>query len=92
MVEILYFAEFKSITNKEKEKISLKDTNLMGLINYLIEKYPKMKSIIWDNNTKGLSDEISIAINHNIVSKKERSTIELSDDDVIALLMPVSGG
>jgi MoaD family protein len=92
MVEILYFAEFKSITNKEKESISLNNDNLMELIQFLIKKYPEMKSLIWDDKKNTINDEISIALNHNIINKETGLSTKLSKDDVIALLMPVSGG
>ena len=92
MVEVLYFAEFKSITNKEKEKFNFKSIRLSELINHIIQRYPKMQSLIFDDKTDAISDEISIAINHNILKKEEKSSIKLTENDVVAFLMPISGG
>jgi MoaD family protein len=92
LVEVLYFAEFKSIANKEKEKFNFESIRLLDLINHIIQKYPKMRSLIFDEKTDGMSDEISIAINHNILKKEEKTSIELTETDVVAFLMPISGG
>jgi len=91
IVEILYFAEFKDITRKEKEKFEISDGNLKALLNILFEKY-ELKSIIWDEKNQKIHSLISIIINNQAIHEKDPLLIEISDGDTIAFLLPVSGG
>ncbi|NVM35933.1 MAG: MoaD/ThiS family protein [Candidatus Lokiarchaeota archaeon] len=91
IVEILYFAEFKDITRKEKEKFEISDSNLMALLNILFEKY-ELKSIIWDEKNQKIHSLISIIINNQAIHEKDPLLIDVSDGDTIAFLLPVSGG
>ncbi|MFX1418787.1 MAG: MoaD/ThiS family protein [Promethearchaeota archaeon] len=91
IVEVLYFAEFKDITGKEKEKFELSDKNILGLLNLLFEKY-NLRSIIWDEKNQKIHNLISIIINSQSIYEKDPSLISLNDGDTIAFLLPVSGG
>jgi MoaD family protein len=91
IVEVLYFAEFKDITSKEKEKFELSDRNLLELLNLLFEKY-NLKNIIWDQKSQKIHNLISIIINNQSIHEKDPSLISLNDGDTIAFLLPVSGG
>ncbi len=91
IVEVLYFAEFKDITGKEKEKFEILDNNLEALLNILFEKY-KLRSIIWDEKNQKIHSLISIIINNQAIHKKDPLLIDISDGDTIAFLLPVSGG
>ena len=91
IVEILYFAEFKDITKKEKEKFEISDSNLKALLNILFEKY-ELKSIIWDEKNHKIHSLISIIINNQAIHEKDPLLIEIFDGDTIAFLLPVSGG
>ena len=92
MVEILYFADLKDITGKDKENINLNNNKLKELIHILINKYPPIKNLLWDEENQILKNIISIAINDSIIHNKDKLTIQLSDDDKVAFLLPVSGG
>ena len=91
-IEVLYFADLKDITGKDKETLNLKQNKLFELVDLLFEKYHPIKNLIWDDNRSSLRDMISIAINDSIIHEKNKLSINLSDGDKIAFLLPVSGG
>ena len=91
IVEVLYFAEFKDITGKEKEKFDLSENNLKELINLLIEKY-NFQHLLLDETTQKVQDHISIIINNEPVYETDPLLIEVNNDDIIAFLLPVSVG
>jgi len=91
IVEVLYFAEFKDMTGKEKEKFELSKNNLRELIDILLDKYP-IKTLIWDEQTKKVHNSISVIINNQAIHEKDPKLIDLNDGDTVAFLMPVSGG
>ncbi|MFX1366640.1 MAG: MoaD/ThiS family protein [Promethearchaeota archaeon] len=91
IIQILYFAELKEITKKEKEKFEISENNLKALLNILFEKY-ELKSIIWDEENQKIHNLISVVINNQVIHKKDPLTIDLNDGDTIAFLLPVSGG
>ena len=90
-VEVLYFAEFKSITGKEKEKFEISENNFLGLLKLLFEKYD-LENLIWDNKSKKIHNIISVVINNQAILEKDPSLISLNEGDTIAFLYPVSGG
>ena len=92
-VKVIYFAELKGITGKEKEKVKLKNNHLKELINLLIQKYgKKIQNLIWDEKAQVISSLISIIINNQAIHERDPSLIYLNDGDVIVFLMPVVGG
>ncbi len=92
IVEVLYFAEFKDITRKEKEKLELTNHNLKELIDVLLKKYSGLRELIWDEKFQKLSDSISVIINNQPFHGANISSKKLNDGDTIAFLLPVSGG
>ncbi|MHA2034941.1 MAG: MoaD/ThiS family protein [Promethearchaeota archaeon] len=93
IVEVLYFAEFKDITGKEKEQIEISDNQLKTLIEKLLVKYKlPLRNLLWDENTKNISDLISIIINSKPLLRNNPLLAEVNDGDVITFLTPVSGG
>ncbi|MFW9773412.1 MAG: MoaD family protein [Promethearchaeota archaeon] len=90
-VEVLYFAEFKEITRKEKEEFNLSSENLLDLLNLLFDKY-KLKDLIWDERCQKIHDMISIIINNQSIQEKNPLLISLKNGDKVAFLLPVSGG
>ena len=92
MVKVLYFAEFQKITGKNEEFIKLDNKALQNLVKILIQKYPHLKKLIWDNKKETLSDNISIIVNKTIVKHEKFLSTSLSEDDIISFLLPVSGG
>ena len=93
IVEVLYFAEFKDITGKEKEEFELLNNQLKTLIDLLLTKYKlPLRNLLWDENTQNISNLISIIINNQALLQENPLLSQINDGDVIAFLMPVSGG
>ncbi len=93
IVEVLYFAEFKDITGKEKEEFELSNNQLKSLIELLLEKYKlPLRNLLWDDNAQNISNLISVIINNQAVIQKNPLLTEVKDGDIIAFLLPVSGG
>jgi MoaD family protein len=92
MVEVLYFAKLKDITQKNEETFSLGNIKLTDLILTLIKKYPSLKDILWDENQYSLAPNIALAINHKLISVKHPQSLQLQESDTVAFLLPVSGG
>ncbi|MFX1454410.1 MAG: MoaD/ThiS family protein [Promethearchaeota archaeon] len=93
IVEVLYFAEFKDITGKEKEKFELSSNRLNELIDLLLGKYGlRLRKLLWDHRIQRISNLISIIINNKPLLQKNPLEAHLNDGDVIAFLTPVSGG
>jgi len=93
MVQVLYFADLKSITEKEKEHIILNEKkNLMHLTQQLIVKYPSLEKILLDSHNGDIKKSISIAVNHCIIDRQKIKLYRLNKDDKVAFLLPVSGG
>jgi MoaD family protein len=92
MVEVLYFAYIKDITQKSSEMISLQSCRVKDLVQELVARYPSLEGILWDEKSSSLKNSIAIAINHKMIPKDEYHSIELLENDKIAFLTPVSGG
>lgn len=91
IIQVLYFAEFKEITGKEKEEFNISSDNLQGLLNQLFEKYD-LKNLIWDEKSQKVHDLISIIINNQSIQEKNPLLVSLKNGDKVAFLLPVSGG
>jgi sulfur-carrier protein len=79
-IVILYFAFIKDITGVKFDLLELpSDISVKGLIEIILEKYPRLSNII---------NMIQISVNYKIV---DRDTI-LREGDEVALLPPISGG
>ena len=93
IVEVLYFAEIKDITGKEKERFELSDNQLKDLIELLLTKYKlPLRNLLWDEDTQNISNLISIIINNQALLQENPLLAQINDGDVIAFLMPVSAG
>ena len=91
-VKILYFAEFREITSLEEENFNLNNFTLKELIDLLIIKYPKMKTLLWDSKSNFLQNNISIILNNQAIRDQNLLSKSLKAGDIIAFLLPVSGG
>ena len=91
-VEILYFADFKDITGKDREFLELDENTVNGLTLKIFSKYNPLKNLIWDNEIKNLKGNISIVINDKLITDKNKGKIELIDGDKVAFLLPFAGG
>ncbi|GAG77528.1 unnamed protein product [marine sediment metagenome] len=91
-VEILYFADFKDITGKDREFLELKENTVEGLTSEILSKYNPLKNLIWDEEIKKLKGNISIVINDKLITDKNKGETELIDGDKVAFLLPFAGG
>lgn len=92
IVEVLYFAEFKDITGKENEELELSNQSLKDLIDLLLKKYHSLRKLVWDDKLQKLSNIISVIINNQSFHGENILSKQLNDGDIIAFLLPVSGG
>ncbi|TFG27342.1 MAG: MoaD/ThiS family protein [Promethearchaeota archaeon] len=92
VVEVLYFASIRDITQKESEFFDFEKKQLRDLVQSLIQKYESLHDILWDEDKACLKSNVSIAINHKIIQNKDLLSIELMEGDKVAFLLPVSGG
>ncbi len=90
-VEILYFAEIRDITGKEKEKFDDLQ-NLEELLQLLFKKYNTLKPFLRDEKSQKIHNIISVIINNQPIHERDPSLIQLKDGDTVAFLLPVSGG
>ncbi|TFF95684.1 MAG: MoaD/ThiS family protein [Promethearchaeota archaeon] len=91
-IEVLYFAELKEITGKEKEVLPLKDITIKELLKVLFGEYPQLKNLLWDEESEDIAQSISIAINHQIKKRNTTQEIILKEGSTLAFLLPISGG
>ncbi|MFY7670015.1 MoaD/ThiS family protein [Tenacibaculum sp. MEBiC06402] len=77
-MEIKYFGEIAERTNTTSQNISLEKKSLFELLSFLKDTY-------------GIdSNDIHIAVNHNLISKE--IDLEFDSGDEIAILSPFAGG
>ncbi len=91
-VEILYFADFKDITGKNREFLELKENTIEGLTSKILSKYNLIKNLIWNEEIKNLKGNISIVINDKLITDKNKGKMKLRDGDKVAFLLPFAGG
>ena len=91
-VEILYFADFKDITGKNREFLELKESTVEGLTSKILNKYNPIKNLIWNDEIKNLKGNISIVINDKLITDKNKGKTKLRDGDKVAFLLPFAGG
>ena len=79
-VKILYFSSIKDKLKKQAEELEIKEnTTIEELLTLLQEKYPEIKDIL---------SNVMIAVNEEYKEKK----YNLKNNDVVAIIPPVSGG
>jgi molybdopterin converting factor subunit 1 len=78
-IVVKYFAGLRDITGKESEILEIQGiTRVSELLSYLMKRYPELKK----------ASDIIVARNRAFVEEEA----EVSENDEIALLPPVSGG
>ncbi len=77
-MKVLYFAHLKEIININEEQITLnQDYSVLKFKQYLVEKHPELKD-----------ETFQVAVNEEFV----QDSSVITDQDVVALIPPVSGG
>ena len=86
-VRVKLFANFREAAEKEVE---LEAAKLDDLIQILVERYEKLKDLMFEDGK--LRDYVHIMVNGRHVNHLEGLETRLKDGDVVAIFPPVSGG
>ncbi|WP_299227663.1 molybdopterin converting factor subunit 1 [Sulfurihydrogenibium sp.] len=78
-VKVLYFSQVKDKIGKNEEEIEFEGKTLKDLVDVLAKKYPDIKDIL---------KRSMFAVNESY----ETMDYNLQDNDMIAIIPPVSGG
>jgi len=78
-VKVLYFSQVKDKVGKNEEEIEFEGKTLKDLVDVLVNKYPDIKDIL---------KRSMFAVNESY----ETMDYNLQDNDMIAIIPPVSGG
>lgn len=89
-VKVMFQAMFREIVGSREMDQEIKDgCTLEDLLNYLAKKYGKDFNDIIDPSTGEISTEVWILVN----GKSARKTnIQLNDNDVVYIGVPLAGG
>jgi molybdopterin synthase sulfur carrier subunit len=78
-VKVLYFSQVKDKVGKNEEEVEFEGKTLKDLVDVLVNKYPNIKDIL---------KRSMFAVNESY----ETMDYNLQDNDIIAIIPPVSGG
>lgn len=84
MVKVKLFANFREVAG-EKE-VDIEASNLEELIEQLTTRYPVMEDLI------AAEDYLHVMVNGQHVNQENYESTGLTDEDVVAIFPPVSGG
>ncbi len=85
MVRVRLFANFRERVGKGE--VFLEAKNVRELLKKLVESYPTLRDLVFEGDT--VKDYVRVAVNGRIV---EDLSIELSEEDEVAVFPPFSGG
>jgi MoaD family protein len=92
LVKVIYFAEFKRITEKDIEEFNLSSGQIKELIRLILNKYPNMQEILWNKEVDSISQYISVIVNNKPIHNPYVLSTLLKEGDEITFLSPISGG
>jgi molybdopterin synthase sulfur carrier subunit len=78
-VRVLYFSQVKDKVGKNEEELEFEGKTLKDLVDVLVNKYPNIEDIL---------KRSMFAVNESY----ETMDYNLQDNDIIAIIPPVSGG
>lgn len=84
MLSIHYFAGIREAAGRNSEALELPDTvtDVQGLINFLVHRYPKELSLLTE------SDRVLVSVDQTVVKRDH----QLRGDEEIAFFPPMTGG
>ncbi len=85
MVRVKLFANLREIVGRSEVEVEAE--SVIEVLRALSERFPRLKDYIFKDGD--VNDYIKIAVNGKIV---ESLNVRLSDDDVVAIFPPFSGG
>lgn len=77
-----------------KSEVMLDGDNVRDILNSLIQQYPSLKDIIFEDGTEEpeLRGYINVFVNGNSIHHLDGFSTKLAQGDEIAIFPPVSGG
>ncbi|MFP3910190.1 MAG: ubiquitin-like small modifier protein 1 [Archaeoglobaceae archaeon] len=84
MVKVKLFANFREVAG-EKE-VEIRASNIKDLVDHLVNRYPVMKDLV------NKEDYLHVVVNGRYVNSGDYKDIPLTDEDVVTIFPPVSGG
>lgn len=84
MVKVKLFANFREVAG-EKE-VEIRASNIKDLVDHLVNRYPVMKNLV------NKEDYLHVVVNGRYVNSGDYKDIPLTDEDVVTIFPPVSGG
>ncbi len=85
-VKVKLFANFREAAGVKE--IEIQSSNVGKLLDSLVEKYPKLKDLFYEEGK--LRDYVNIMVNGRNIRGDTR--YKLKEGDVVAIFPPVSGG
>ena len=91
-VKIKLFANLRETAGVSE--IEFKGENIQDILESLLNKYPLMQDLIFNNvgDKKEIRTYINILVNGNNIQHLEGLNTVLNEDDEVAIFPPVSGG
>ena len=87
-VSVKFFVELRDITGVKRDDLEASDVG--DLLEKLIEKYPKLKDVLFKNGN--LNEEYLILLNGRNVKFLDGLKTRLNEGDVVSILSPIIGG
>ncbi|MCD6381117.1 MAG: MoaD family protein [Candidatus Odinarchaeota archaeon] len=87
-VSVKFFVELKDITGVKRD--DFKARNVEELLKKLVEKYPKLKDVLFKNGN--LNEEYLIVLNGQNVRFLDGLKTRLKEGDVVSIMSPIVGG
>ena len=84
-MRVRLFANFREIVGRQE--LTIEAETILDLLKKLVMRYPALNDLIFDRDE--VRGYVNIAVNGEIVRDLER---KLSEDDVVAIFPPFSGG
>ncbi|MEM0120264.1 MAG: ubiquitin-like small modifier protein 1 [Thermoprotei archaeon] len=89
-VTVRYFARVREGLGRSSDEVELDgEPTLMDLLRLLVEKYPILKGIIFEADSKTLNKFYQVMVSGERVAGLDR---KLREGDVVAIIPPVAGG
>ena len=90
-IKIKLLRPYSEIVGKKDFEIDFNGSTLNDLLNYLIDKYPKLKNELYTKNDE-LTDYVCIFVNDKPASALNELETIIKDGDEILFFIPLSGG
>jgi len=90
-LKIKVLKPFSDIIGKRELELDFKGITLDDLLQYLVDRYPKLKEEFY-KNAHELTDYLCIFVNDKPISALDGTNTGLNNGDELLFFVPVSGG